>query len=321
MIESRATDSSGNTETPSDGITVNINCGAGCSIFGSGYVPATTNNGTTNPVTVGVKFTSDTFGTINGIKFYKSTANTGTHVGQLWTSSGQLMGTATFTNETASGWQQVLFATPVPISPNTTYVASYYAPNGHTAEDDGALEPDPLPDAMPSNADGPPLHAVRNTSANPNGVEVAGEGFPTEGDVNPGGDNYGVDVLFTPQPGAGPVSSVTAGAGYGSATLSWNAPSTGGPVTTYTITPYIGSTAQPTTTVTGSPAPTSATVTGLTNGTSYTFTVTASNPAGTAVALAQEQRRHPQHQRAPGVRPAGPCGRLVGVDERRSRCR
>ncbi|MDR3647902.1 MAG: fibronectin type III domain-containing protein, partial [Acidimicrobiales bacterium] len=282
VIESRATDASGNTETPSDGVTVNVICGAGCSIFGSGYVPATADNGTTNPVTVGVKFTSDTFGTINGIKFYKSTANTGTHVGQLWTSSGQPLATAIFTNETTSGWQTVLFSTPVPIAPHTTYVASYYAPKGHTAEDDGALEPNPLPDALPSNADGAPLHALRNTPANPNGVDVAGEGFPTDGDVNPGGDNYGVDVLFTPQAGAGPVSSVTAGAGYGSATLTWNAPATGGPVTTYTITPYVGSTAQPTTTITGSPAPNSATVTGLTNGTTYTFTVTASNPAGTA---------------------------------------
>ena len=36
----------------------------------------------------------------------------------------------TFTNETASGWQQVLFATPIAIDANTTYVVSYFAPNG-----------------------------------------------------------------------------------------------------------------------------------------------------------------------------------------------
>ena len=128
----------------------------------------------------------------------------------------------------------------------------------------------------------PRSHALRNTPSNPNGVEVAGEGFPTVGDVNPGGDNYAVDVLFTPQPGPAAVTSVSASAGYSSASLTWNAPTGGGPVTTYTITPYIGSQAQPTTTVNGSPAPTTATVTGLTNGSTYTFTVTASNPAGTA---------------------------------------
>ena len=35
----------------------------------------------------------------------------------------------------ASGWQQVSFDTPVAINANTTYVASYYAPNGHYAAD------------------------------------------------------------------------------------------------------------------------------------------------------------------------------------------
>ena len=53
----------------------------------------------------------------------------------LWTNTGTLLGTATFTGESASGWQQVDFATPVPISANTTYVASYFAPNGHYSAD------------------------------------------------------------------------------------------------------------------------------------------------------------------------------------------
>ena len=281
-IESRATDSWGNIEAPTDGITVNISCGAGCSIFGSGYTPAIPDSGNTNAVTVGLKFDSTTYGVVDGISFYKSGTNTGTHVGMLWTSTGTLLAQATFTNETASGWQYVQFSKPVPIIPNTTYVASYYAPNGHNSEDNGALDPNPLPTLQPSNADAPPLHAVHNTPANPDGVWIAGQGFPTTGDINPGGDNFGVDVLFTPQPAPGPATSLTANAGFEAGLLSWNAPTTGGPVTSYTITPYIGSTPQPTTTVTGTPAPTNATVIGLTNGTTYTFTVTASNPSGTA---------------------------------------
>ena len=158
VIESRATDDSGNVETPSDAVTVSINCGTGCSIWGPGYVPAVPDSGGTNPVTVGVKFTSDTFGTVTGIKFYKSAKNTGTQVGQLWTASGQLLATANFNpaSETSTGWQSVSFATPVPINPNTTYVASYFAPVGHTAEDDGVLEPNPLPAGTPSNADSGP---------------------------------------------------------------------------------------------------------------------------------------------------------------------
>ena len=46
-------------------------------------------------------------------------------------SSGTLLASATFTNETASGWQQVNFSQPVAIAANTTYVAATWRPNGH----------------------------------------------------------------------------------------------------------------------------------------------------------------------------------------------
>ena len=39
-------------------------------------------------------------------------------------------GSATFTNETGTGWQEVTFSNPVPISANTTYVASYCLTGG-----------------------------------------------------------------------------------------------------------------------------------------------------------------------------------------------
>jgi hypothetical protein len=76
--------------------------------------------------------------------------------------------------------------------------------------------------------------------------------------------------------------SVAASPGNGSATVSWTAPSDGGsPITKYTVTPYVGSTAQTPTVVMGNPPDTTATITGLTNGTSYTFTVSATNAIGT----------------------------------------
>ncbi|TML25961.1 MAG: DUF1929 domain-containing protein [Actinobacteria bacterium] len=79
--------------------------------------------------------------------------------------------------------------------------------------------------------------------------------------------------------------SVNASPGNASATVSWSAPSDGGsPITSYTLTPFIGGTAQPSTTVSGNPPATSTTVGGLTNGTAYTFTVKATNAAGTSPA-------------------------------------
>src|SRR5439155_22223701 len=96
-------------------------------------------SGNTHSVEVGVQFKADTFGTVRGIRFYKSTGNTGTHLGNLWTASGQLIAQATFTGETASGWQQVALNPPVTVNPGTTYVASYFAPKGHYAQDSGYM--------------------------------------------------------------------------------------------------------------------------------------------------------------------------------------
>jgi hypothetical protein len=48
-----------------------------------------------------------------------------------------MLGTVIFSNETASGWQEAAFATPVPVEAGVTYVASYHAPNGGYARDLG----------------------------------------------------------------------------------------------------------------------------------------------------------------------------------------
>ena len=276
-IRSRAVDDSGNIENPGTGTTVNIACP--CSIFGAGTTPGGVDSNDGSAIEVGMKFTTDTFGTVSGIRFYKGSKNTGTHVGNLWTSTGQLLSRVTFTGESASGWQQASLSPPVAISPGSTYVVSYYAPVGHYSEDGGYMfnAPAPEPDGHDS-LDSPPLHAVRATPSSANGLFAYGSSstFPSN---TFDGENYWVDVVFAPSPAPGQVTSVVATTGYASAGLSWTAPSVGIP-TTYTITPYIGTTAQPTITVSGNPPATSTVVTGLTNGTVYTFTVAASNPNG-----------------------------------------
>ena len=277
-IKVRAVDDSGNLQTPGPGVTVNVACP--CTMFANN-VPANPDSNDNSPIEVGVKFKSDVYGSISGIRFYKGTANTGTHTGSLWSASGQRLAQATFTNETASGWQTVTFSSPVAILPNTTYVASYFAPNGRYAASADyfyrAPAPGPHGGAI---TDTGPLRPVTNTATEGNGVFTYGaaSSFPTS---SFSAGNYWVDVLFSPTAAPGNVTNVTASErGFTSATVAWSAPATGGAPTQYKVTPYIGNSAQTPTTVSGTPPATSATITGLTNGTTYTFTVQAVNPNG-----------------------------------------
>ena len=139
-------------------------------------------------VEVGLKFYSDVAGNITAIRFYKTQNNGGTHVGELWTISGQLLASATFMNETPSGWQTVYLSSPVAIQPNTGYVVSYHS-TGHISYVD-----------FPSSIDSPPLHAPVS-SLGANGVYRLGDvgTFPGQG----GGQNYLVDVMLNTGGGGG----------------------------------------------------------------------------------------------------------------------
>jgi hypothetical protein len=220
-----------------------------------------------------VKFKADMNGSVTGIRFYKGSGNTGTHTGTLWSSSGTKLATATFSGESATGWQQVTFTTPVAITAGTVYVASYFAPAGHYAGDGAYF--------ASAGVDNGPLHALQNGVSGGNGVYHYGStsAFPAS---TYNSTNYWVDVVFAGSATAPAApTSVSASAGNASATVTWTAPSTGGSaITSYTVTPYVGTTAQTPTVVSGSPPATTATVTGLTNGTAYTFTVSATNAIG-----------------------------------------
>ena len=254
--------------------------------------PSTVDSGATEATEVGVAFTSSVYGSVTGIRFYKAAGNTGTHTGSLWTSTGTLLATVTFTSETASGWQEASFSEPVELVPGLTYVAAYVAPNGHYSV---------TPNGFASAITNGPLQALA-TGATPNGNGVfslgLGTAFPK---TTFNGNNYFVDVLFAEAPPPGQVTNVSATAGNESASVSWSAPSTGSPVTTYTVTPYVGATALPATTVTGSPPQTSTTVSGLKIGSEYTFKVTASGVNGTGAPSAPSNGATPLGQSAPSA--------------------
>jgi Domain of unknown function (DUF4082)/Bacterial Ig-like domain len=158
-------------------------------VFTSGVAPVLSASSDSGAVEVGMKFRSDVGGTVTGVRFFKGAGNTGTHVGNLWSASGTLLATATFADETEAGWQQVTFSAPVAITANTTYVVSYFAPNGHYAADNDFF--------TTVGFDNGPLHALSTGEAGGNGLYQygAGSSFPT-GSYR--ATNYWVDVVFAP---------------------------------------------------------------------------------------------------------------------------
>ncbi len=170
-----------------------------CTIWSSGTVPALVDVGPGPAVELGVKFRADANGYITGLRFYKSTNNTGMHVANLWSLTGTLLATATFSGETSSGWQQVNFSAPVSITANTVYVASYY-----TSVGDYSFDRDYFATA---GFDDPPLHALAEGVSGSNGVYAYGStsSFPTS---TYNSSNYWVDVVFVAQL-APPLVSIT----------------------------------------------------------------------------------------------------------------
>jgi len=181
----------GGSNTASKSVTVTAVAGATCpcSLWSGTALPKLAADADASPVEVGVKFKSDKNGAITGIRYYKSASNTGTHVGSLWTSGGQLLARATFTNEKASGWQQVDFATPVAIVAGSVYVASYHTNSGHYASDDYYF--------ATKGVDNGPLHALRDGVSGNNGVYAYGA-YPAFPRSSYRATNYWVDVVFKP---------------------------------------------------------------------------------------------------------------------------
>jgi hypothetical protein len=160
-----------------------------CTVFAPTDTPTNANTNDTAAVEVGMKFRADIAGTISAVRFYKGSSNTGTHIGNLWSSSGTNLANVTFTDETSSGWQEASFSTPVSVTANTTYIVSYYAPNGYYSSNGSYF-------ATPKESG--PLTGLANGTDGNNGVYKYGSSsvFPNESYNN---SNYWVDVVFNPE--------------------------------------------------------------------------------------------------------------------------
>lgn len=148
-----------------------------------------------NSVELGTSFTPSVSGQVVGVRYWKTAENRGTHVGNLWDSSGKRLATATFTSETSGGWQTVMFSSPASISAGKKYVASYLAPRGRYSSTVDLT-----------------AHSLSSKllSVAPQGSGVYSYGtsssFPTKTWRSSG---YWVDVLFVPTAGSTPAPAGT----------------------------------------------------------------------------------------------------------------
>ena len=275
-IRIRAIDDSANYPTTPTALALTVT--GPHTVFGA-QTPARPDSQDPSAVELGLRVTPTENGTIDGIRFYKSAANTGTHTGSLWSSTGTRLATATFTNETASGWQTATFGTPVTVTAGTTYVASYWAPGGRYSADD-----DPWAYRGITRA---PLAVAGGFGAQPASVYNTNGDFPT--DVY-GQSNYYVDAVFSrsgntaptatnqsPGPGSSSVALTTAV----SATITGDvvASSVAFTVRNAQGTAVAGSTSYTAATRVATFTPTSA----LAAATTYTVTLAARDTAGAAL--------------------------------------
>ena len=145
-----------------------------------------------------MKFRTDVAGQILGVRFYKGSSFTGSHIAHLWASDGSLLAIGNFVNETSSGWQTVTFDTPVTVTAGATYIASYYSPDGWFNSS---------PAGLANAVDSGPLHALKDGSDGLNGVfHNGGSGFPTE---SWNSNNYWVDVIFNTSAITEPTPTIT----------------------------------------------------------------------------------------------------------------
>ncbi|ANL37736.1 oxidoreductase domain-containing protein (plasmid) [Rhizobium phaseoli] len=179
--------SDGKGGTASAQVALTVNSGAAGpeqNLFASNATPSVVSVNDNQQVNLGMKFQADAAGWITAIRFYKGADNTGPHNGYLWTASGTLLGSVTFNNETASGWQTAQLSQQIAIQADTTYVVSY-STNGNYSATGNYFASDV------TNGD------LKAPSGN-NGVYAYGSGglFPT---ASYNSTNYYVDVAFKPQ--------------------------------------------------------------------------------------------------------------------------
>jgi hypothetical protein len=135
---------------------------------------------------MGVKFIPAVNGHVTGVMFIKMGGVNTTRIGNLWSSTGTLLGTtSTFDCSTTSysGWQSILFPAPIAVTAGQTYVASVSQPGA-----DGVY---------PSTSHGFDAAVTNSSLTAPIGAGVYSTTPGTFPNQSYNNSNYFRDVLFT----------------------------------------------------------------------------------------------------------------------------
>jgi hypothetical protein len=149
-------------------------------LWSSDEVPTALDDPDDRAIQVGTAFTAASNGVITAVRFYQGPDNGGAENATLWTSDGTRIATATIPKG-SSGWREIPFDEPVPVTADRTYIVSYRAARGHYSVDTDTF-------SRGRTVKSGWLEAL-------GGVFTYGNGFP---DQPSRGKNYYVDIVFRP---------------------------------------------------------------------------------------------------------------------------
>jgi hypothetical protein len=137
-------------------------------LFPSDPVPSTGTQFDGQPVTVAMKFTSSQAGFLKGMRFYRNGVAGGTYKLMIrqYAAPSALLASVTATGVGLSEWQEMNFATPIPIVAGTVYVAMLHSTNGRYVSQDNGLS---------SAVTNGPLTALANAPGSPNSMYFYGD--------------------------------------------------------------------------------------------------------------------------------------------------
>jgi hypothetical protein len=181
-LRARAIDDSANIGTAA---TRGVQVICPCTVFGD-TPPEDEPADDPSAVELGLRFVAAADGYVSGVRFHKGAANTGVHHGTLWSAAGEQLSRVEFTGESATGWQEASFVTPVPVVAGQAYVVSYTAPDGGYTATGGAF--------LARGRDAGPLTVEGGFGVQPAGLYGPPGTVPTQSWDNAA---YYVDPVFT----------------------------------------------------------------------------------------------------------------------------